>query len=380
MLNNFLQRSKASFVKPGKASFVIGGQWGSEGKGASAAVIADQLQKRGEAFDIYTTNAGAQAGHTSIHRNQKRVVFHLPTAPLIAMQCGAAPCPIYLNAGSIIDPAVLEQELKDTGLLRLLDGFGGFFIHPNAAVIEQHDRDAEGETHSAQTKIASTRKGVGNALSRKVLRSAKLAKDHPYLKQFVWTLDLNADMARGASVLVEIPQGIGLSLNGPFYPHTTSRDCTVMQAMNDAGIHPAYYGKSMLVLRTYPIRVGNVKTNVENDMGWKEMSFSSGGCYPDQQETSWEAIGVPAEITTVTKRIRRVFTFSLEQAEHAMRMTRPDVIHLTFCDYPGVNVSWIASRLIDLATKIGLPWPEILYQYGPSTDDVRDTVRQSSEA
>lgn len=369
MLNNFKQA--------GKASFLLGGQWGSEGKGASAAVIADQLNKRGAAFDIYTTNAGSQSGHTSLHNGKKRVVFHLPTAALIS---NGDPV-VYLNAGAIIDPALLEQELNNTDI----NTFMNFTIHPNAAVIEQRDKDAEGAHDSAQTKIASTRKGVGNALSRKVLRSATLAKDHPFLKQFVGVRDLNADMANGLSVLVEIPQGIGLSLNGPFYPHTTSRDCTVMQAMNDAGIHPQFYGKSMLVLRTYPIRVGNINmvTGVDATEGGRswgphtERIGFSGDCYPDQQETTWEQIGVPAEITTVTKRVRRVFTFSLQQAEYAMRLTRPDVIHLTFCDYPGVEVAAIAISLQLLASRIGMAHPEIIMQYGPSTADVRDTVRQA---
>lgn len=362
MLNNFRQA--------GKASFLLGGQWGSEGKGASAAVIADQLNKRGDSFNIYTTNAGSQSGHTSLHDGKKRVVFHLPTAALISNGDRL----VYLNAGAIIDPGILEQELTDNGD-RL--HYSKIFIHPNAAVIEQLDKDAEGASDSAQTKIASTRKGVGNALSRKVLRSAQLAKDHPYLKQFVGVRDLNDDMAKGLSVLVEIPQGIGLSLNGPFYPHVTSRDCTVIQAMNDAGIHPAYYGKSMLVLRTYPIRVGNISAGYTKGPG-VGMEYSSGDCYPDQQETTWEAIGVPAEITTVTKRVRRVFTFSLQQAEHAMRLTRPDVIHLTFCDYPGVDAGKLTVQLCGLARKIGLDCPEFVYQFGPSTDDAHNTFTGQS--
>lgn len=352
-----------NFRQPGKASFILGGQWGSEGKGGSAALVAQVLARRGETFDIYTTNAGAQAGHTSLHMGHKRVVFHLPTAPLIAAHeplsgngnC-SQPFSIYLNAGSIIDPVVLEQELRDVAQNADFD-IKRFKIHPNAAVIEQQDRDAEGAADSAQTKIASTRKGVGNAQARKILRSAKLAKDHLYLKHFIGIRDLNEDMARGLSVLVEIPQGIGLSLNGPFYPHVTSRDCSIMQAMNDAGIHPHYYGKTMLVLRTFPIRVGNVGEN------------SSGRAYADQWETSWDALGVPPEITTVTKRVRRVFEFSVTQAEHAIRVTRPDVIHLTFCDYPTAFPDLLTVDLLRICQRVGIPVPQFVYQWGPSTDD-----------
>lgn len=346
-----------NFCMPGKADFIIGGQWGSEGKGASAAVLADGLAKHGRYYDIYTTNAGAQAGHTSVHKGKKRVVFHLPTAALVAAQAsGGAHQPlVYLNAGSIIDPDVLRQELNDNADVLHISRVR---IHPNAAVIEQQDRDAEGANDSAQTKIASTRKGVGHALARKVLRSASLAKDHPWLRDLCGSVDLNLDLQRGLSVLVEVPQGIGLSLNGEFYPHCTSRDCSVMQAMNDAAVHPAFYGCAMLALRTFPIRVGNIGDN------------SSGGCYGDQYETTWEAIGREPEITTVTKRVRRIFTFSEGQMLHAMRMTRPSLVHLTFCDYTVKDhVERLAAQITNAAKILHLPAPAIIYQYGPSTDD-----------
>lgn len=361
----------------GKASFILGGQWGSEGKGAVAASIAYQLSKRGEAFDIVTTNAGAQAGHTSVHNGKTRVVFHLPTAPLI-MRDEGLPLPFtYLNAGSIIDPEVLRRELDDTDLI----GRGGvlasgFAIHPNAAVITQDCRDAEMAADSAQTKIASTRKGVGQALARKVLRSGMVASQHPYLQRFVRRLDLNAELQRGKSVLVEVPQGHDLSLDGPFYPYCTSRNCSVAQAASDAGIHPQFYGKTALVLRTYPIRVGNIykEEPVRGPGGGGVITTQlgqSGSCHLDQKETSWEALGQTPEITTVTKRVRRVFTFSIDQALSAMAAARPDVVQLTFCDYAkNTNeLDRIVGAIINAAHGLWMNDPEFVFQYGPSTAD-----------
>ena len=51
------------FCVPGKASFMLGGQWGSEGKGAAAAWTASALDRAGRRFDVVTTNAGCQSGH-----------------------------------------------------------------------------------------------------------------------------------------------------------------------------------------------------------------------------------------------------------------------------------------------------------------------------
>lgn len=350
----------AGYRMPGKASFLLGGQWGSEGKGAAAATVAHQLWQRQEQFDVYTTNAGAQAGHTSTHDGVTRVAFHLPTAALVARQAGAEPTMVYLNAGSIIDVGVLQAELASCNL-----DLDRFFIHPNAVVITEACRAAEMREDSAQTKIASTRKGVGQALASKVLRHGTLAKDMLALRRYVKRVDLNDLMRKEMSVLVEVPQGLSLSIDSQFYPYCTSRNCTVMQAMSDAGIHPEFYHTSMLVLRTFPIRVGNI-VEAGRELG------QSGGCYGDQQETTWEKLGVTPEITTVTKRVRRVFTFSVIQMSQALQQTRPSVIYLTFCDYLQTSDLYDITQDIERSARlIGLPLPEILTQFGPTTTDIK---------
>ncbi len=340
----------------------MGGQAGSEGKGASAAFAARHLAEYGRYFDIVTTSAGAQAGHTSTHDGVTRVVFHLPTAPLISAQCNVPLSSVYLNSGAVIDPSVLLSELNQYG-----SSFRDFFIHPNAAVITDECREAEMALDSAQTKIASTRKGVGEAIARRTLRSGLIARDCPALQPYVRRIDLNARLAAGASVLVEVPQGFSLSLDGKFYPHCTSRNCTAVQGMADAGIHPLFYGETMIVIRTFPIRVGSVKDDAGNVLGF------SGGHYPDQREISWDELGVRAEITTVTKRVRRVFTFSQQQLIDAMCALRPGVVYVTFCDYVKKESDLLGMQLaIKIATKAANMErePEVIWQFGPSTDDV----------
>lgn len=371
----------SKFLQKGKASFIVGGQFGSCGKGAAAAWTAGMLWGGAEEqrrFNVVTCNAGAQAGHTSIHQGVKRVAFHLPTAPLIAP--GSI---IYLNAGSIIDPVVLLKEIRDN--LSALDK-SQLFIHPMAAVITDECKEAEGRPDSAQTRIASTRKGVGEALSRKVLRSGLVAKDHPDLKPFVRRIDPNSRLASGQSVLVEVPQGNSLSLNGKFYPHCTSRDCTVGQAMSDAAIHPSFVGPTMLVLRTYPIRVGNINTHdasVDLDAPQdRSIRGYSGDCYPDQQETTWGELGVLPEITTVTGRVRRVFTWSQQQVIDAMISARPEYVFLTHCDYVkeltehGMSpewrdIGWYHEQIVKAAKAVGLSQPTIVFANGPTTADAR---------
>jgi len=341
----------------GRATFLIGGQWGSEGKGATAAWLAANLAKQGKQFDIVTTNAGAQAGHTSVHKGQRRIVYHLPTAPLISREFGLRSM-IYLNAGAIIDPELLGKEMEEQSL-----DYNDVWIHPVAAVIQPEDKVAEEAADSPMTRTGSTRKGVGVALARKIMRGGMVAHQHPFLQKFPQViLDLNQQMLNGKSVLVEVPQGIGLSVNNGAWPHVTSRDCTVQKAASDANIHPHFYGGSILVMRTFPIRVGNIiEEGKEN---------SSGPCFDDQKEISWEEVGVEAEITTVTKRVRRVFTFSHQQLTWAMKITRPNVVVISFADYPNAPVGDIMQRINMEAAHLDMATPTICVQSGPTTEDV----------
>ena len=346
---------------PGKATCIVGGQWGSESKGSAIAWLASKLSETERVYDFVTCNSGSQAGHTSIHKAKKRVAFHMPTAPLIYQdELGSYDGTVYLNGGSIIDPGALEQELADLGFK------GSLAIHPLAAVITDECKAEERKAGSVQTKIASTRKGVGVALSRKVARSGVVAKDHPYLKQFVRRIDLNYELRQHKTALVEIPQGVSLSLNhADFYPYCTSRDCTPADALSNAGIHPSFADATLVVLRTYPIRVGNIVEG-EKTLG------TSGGAYPGQRETSWEEIGVASEITTVTKRVRRVFEFSQQQLRETFSLCRPDAVFLTFCNYikDQSYLDMIESSIYTVSKELWMPPPRVMYQWGPTTDDV----------
>ena len=127
----------------------------------------------------------------------------------------------------------------------------------------------------------------------------------------------------------------------------------------------------MVVLRTFPIRVGNIN----DESTGRELGFS-GGHYPDQKEVSWDELGVEAEITTVTKRVRRVFTFSRLQILDTFSLVRPDVVFLSFCNYfsgggQTVGVNGVLREIEGVCEELGIPRPVILTQWGPYNEDVR---------
>jgi hypothetical protein len=90
------------------------------------------------------------------------------------------------------------------------------------------------------------------------------------------------------------------------------------------------------------------------------------------QELNWEDFpNVEPERTTVTKRVRRIFTFSEMQYRQSIARLRPDIVHLGFCDYLLNEVELIKTLNKMMAAhahyKVA---PQVVYSFGPCTTDV----------
>jgi adenylosuccinate synthase len=334
-------------VWPHRVNIIIDGQFGSTGKGLFAGFIA----KRHD-IDLAVTNAAPNAGHTYIDGDLKIVAYHLPIAGIL---CDKAR--IYLCAGAIIDPDLLIDEIKRHRIPQ-----DRIVVHPRAAWLQPHHTRAEQGDGSAQTKLGSTRKGVGSALAGKVLRSESTIDKCTELFPYVTFGDLRESIVRGhyRNILMEVPQGMDLGLNyGLSYPHCTSREVSVSQALSDLGVHPSMLGAVTTTMRTYPIRVGHIVDPEGSILG------DSGPCYPDQKEIEWSDIGVKPELTTVTKRVRRVFTFSEMQMRKAIEMHRPDVIFLNFANYCPDRMQYLVNRI-----RAHSEYSQIFVGAGPDVKDV----------
>jgi adenylosuccinate synthase len=220
-------------------------------------------------------------------------------------------------------------------------------------------------------------KGTGSAVARKIMRNADqrmppaVAKYEERLAPFIITDTEYRGMVYDSKlVLAEGSQGFSLGINSGFYPYTTSRECTPMQIMSDMLLSPRHLRWNVGSMRTFPIRVAN---RFDSD---GQMIGTSGPCYPDQRETSWEEIGVEPELTTVTKLVRRVFTFSEMQFEHALQVCKPSHVFLNFANYMPKEVQRLRTRLTGLISKHGC----FIYRHsgirwegwGPSFMDVRE--------
>lgn len=358
------------WARPGTAAVLVGGQFGSEGKGLAAAWLARNSRRP---IDIATTNAGAQAGHTTVHRDgTKFICYHLPTTPVELVYHEEPRCIAYINAGSIIDIAALRAEIEAVPI-----NLNFLRIHPRAAVITPEDKKAEQAARSPSTMIASTQKGVGMAISNKVMRRGGVVENYEELDRdfHVEDIDLNEVLHRGASVVVEVPQGTDLSINhGLSYPYCTSRDCWVGSGLSDAGIHPSFIGQVCMVVRTLPIRVGHLF----NEMG--EKIGDSGPFYDDSQELDWERHlpGIEPERTTVTKRVRRIASWSDHQYAHALRLNRPSIVFMSFLNYlsnsTGLHHHVRNLNNVELYTSVH---PTKIYSFGPCVEDCTTDYEQA---
>lgn len=306
-------------MKQGKLNLVMDGQWGSTGKGKLCYYLAMKHDVQVAVCDFQTN-----AGHTIVLDDDQKFVFQ--QLPVSALKKDVL---CLINPGATITVKKLLEEIEMAGVQDRL------IIHPHACVVTEKCKEMEALTLK---RIASTLKGVGAATGMKAMRhpDTVLVKDVPELSRWVGnTTDALLDaLACHKMVLGEGAQGFDLSINhGLDYPFVTSRDVTPAAFMSNAGIPVRFLGRVYGCLRTYPIRVGN---HVEDGI----TVGSSGPYYEDQQEVDWERIKMLSganfdlsEKTTVTQKIRRVFTFSNLQVAKFIRVCSPDSIFLNFVNH-----------------------------------------------
>jgi adenylosuccinate synthase len=286
---------------------ILGGLYGSEGKGNIAFHLAPE-------YDLLIRVGGPNAAHkVYLASNEEFIHFSLPSGT----QAGQAQ--LVIGPGSVVYPPDLLSEIArcDVSNERLS-------IDPQVMIIEDSDMKLEAE--DLKGRIGSTASGTGSATARKIMRgeTVRLARDVPELHPYVRpTLEiLERAYAGGQRIMLEGTQGSGLSLHHGPYPHVTSRDTNVAGCLAEAGIAPARVRKVVLVVRTYPIRVGGTSGPLTTELSWEEIERRSG------------LTGLAAkEHTTKTKKLRRVGEPEWDLLRRAAVLNAPTDIALTFADY-----------------------------------------------
>lgn len=299
-------------IKP-LVDVVVGGQYGSEGKGN----ICDYIAKE---YDVLVRVGGPNAGHKVA--DPKYDYVHMPSGT-----GGNPKAQILIGAGATLDIVRVFKEISDLKLdpTRLS-------IDPQAIVIEQSDRDLEGELAK---QIGSTQKGVGVATARKIVgrggdsllgARVRLVRDVPELEPFMRsvTTELEHAYLGGKRILLEGTQGTDLSIHHGLYPSVTSRETTASGCLADAGISPRRVNRIYMVTRTYPIRVGGNSGDMGIEIDFETIAKRSGLPLEEIRGT---------EIGTVSGKQRRIAEFSWERVRRAAQLNGATDIVLTFADY-----------------------------------------------
>lgn len=272
-----------SLLVPGKATCILGSQFGDEGKGKFVDLLAQ------EANLVCRVQGGNNAGHT-IWVSGRKVVTHLLPSGVLHPQCEVA-----IGAGVVVDPLVLRDEI-----LRLKEQ--GFDLAPErvhidfraTAILPAHkaqDLKREFERSQSGTAIGTTGRGIGPAYASRAQRDApRLAECvsagflenfaqsghplaeglspeavselmeacqflRPYLKDVAMLV--HNHLSNGARVLIEGAQGGLLDVAYGTYPYVTSSSLVAGSCPGGIGMPPTRVGNIIGVAKAYSTRVGH---------------------------------------------------------------------------------------------------------------------------
>lgn len=302
-------------MSKGKITVLVGGQYGSEGKGAVAAHIANE-------YKVHVRVGSPNAGHTIYWRGEKHVMQSIP--------CGwiNPDATIVIGRGALLNMKQLMKELVH--IMRYYPDFKKrLMIDAKAGVLDERFHEQEGGVNGEMhRRIGSTGEGVGPA------RIARLERDPQKFRLFEdvadeWGLKdcvayntpyyiVNCQNL-GDDILIEGTQGSALSLLHSYWPYCTTIDTNAAGIIAEVGIAPTRVTNVLMVIRTYPIRVAGNSGPMENEISWGELS----------RRTGMEL----CEHTTVTKKVRRVAEFDDKLFLNSCILNAPTELALTFADY-----------------------------------------------
>lgn len=271
---------------------VLGLQWGDEGKGKFIDLISEN-------YDITARfNGGSNAGH-SIERNGRRITLKMIPSGIFMKGVQNV-----IGTGTVLDPVSFKKEIANLQLFdetvqpenNVIISLKAHFVLPTHKLL-----DIFMEESSDYTTIGTTKNGIAQAYSNKILRQNVrigdmfapdfrnrvqriLERDYKmlaaegmalpsldeisneffeavdFLKRFHCTeteIYLNNALAEGKTILAEGSQAAMLDIDHGTYPYVTSSSTTASGASSGLGISPKKAGEIFGIAKAYCTRVGN---------------------------------------------------------------------------------------------------------------------------
>ena len=330
------------------ATIILGSQWGDEGKGKLVDRLAEQ------ATWVARFQGGNNAGHTVVLGDQV-LKFHLLPSGITRKECN-----LILGDGMVIDPWVLDKELKGWEESSGEDPRGDrLYVSERAHIILPYHRYMD----SLDKKIGTTGRGIGPTYADKINRiglrfgdlaevvgdsdwalttadrmnsalsavgSADRVNAEELGKEIEWIFNsfesaiaptgvmLDNALKLDERVILEGAQGCLLDIDQGTFPFVTSSVTSRGNATHGAGIHPGHVDEVIGITKAYITRVGNggMPTELEDEIG--------------------HHLGtVGHEFGTTTGRKRRCGWFDAVVMKHAQRINGFTGLALTKLDVLG---------------------------------------------
>lgn len=362
-------------------SALIGGQWGDEGKGKVADILA------GEMDWVVRFQGGANAGH-SLEVEGHSLKLHLLPSGL-----HRASCRLGLGTGMVIDPFALYDEIQ------MWVETSGEDLTPERLCIDGRAHlvlPRHLEADDGGGRIDTTRRGIGPAYSEKArrtnLRMTDLIDDPDKVLNTLGNNGENTEKSRqcierlaphvinlthelrvsqkdGSRILLEGAQGALLDIDHGSYPYVTSSSTVTSGAASGSGLDPRSIDTVHGIVKAYCTRVG-------------------GGPFPSElHDADGEHLArIGHEFGTTTGRPRRCGWLDLTALRYASSLCGFDVIHLTKVDVlagldrVGIVTSHVVNGLEtnvwgNTASALEIAEPVITWLDGFDADDLDESGR-----
>lgn len=314
--------------------FVVGTQYGDEGKGMVAKLMADKAEMEGNPFE-WTARVGAQnAEHRFVHDACDLCARILPSAAAFRnVEDGHTPIQALLGAGHCFMPDHLVFEATHLGIPT-----DRIWVDPLAMWLREFHAT---KNRDVGDKRGTTGWGVGAATSAKVGRSpdVELIGACPELKDVLGSrltkLGPIMDTQFGGRGLFEGSQGFMLSLNHGRYPWSTAKDVTITNMCSELGLSHKRIGKVTGVVRLVFMRVsGPSGPTGGQELSYDEVEQRTGLRFPNHKRLQGDSMkwtstdGKSAGVTDE----ERLFDFSMEELKYSHSVNAYDQLAITFAD------------------------------------------------
>ncbi len=410
-----------------KILIVQGGQYGSEAKGAITAYLCER-----DGVDYNVRTGATNAGHTVYYNGKPYAMQQLgvgwvnPDTQLV-LGAGALIDPEILAREVKM---VTEATGQDVRKRLWIDPRAGLHLpeHMQRSAMSGRHHAIGATGKGCSEALVDRIRGRGSDYRQfgEVYSSAGYnLVDTEKLLNHAWD--------QGATILLEGTQGQLLDLYLGPYPYTTHKQTGPAQWMLECGLSPALPVEITMVVRTFPIRVAGNSGPLPNETSWlilageinakrkakglpgivnevsleawsaaldsvtREYGMPHGHTAHDQHQwttsarktfdrtlsevnrAAWNTLPelVQAdlkklfEMTTVTKKLRRIARWNTTQFDEAIRQIRPSNIAVTFMNYLHPEYWYQVPKNSPLmGAQVGVPAQ--LFSYGPESKHIVD--------